>query len=107
KKIIIIVLIAMWILIPLGLTAQEKEKITKLDDLPRFTYQVTGTVTDMITDDSLFSKFAAKVRSDVEGVLQKYDIEDNTTQKRLYGLMNIFYMFDKNYPKVLETIEFL
>ena len=107
KKIIIIVLIAMWILIPLGLTAQEKEKITKLDDLPRFTYQITGTVTDMITDDSLFSKFAAKVRSDVEGVLQKYDIEDNTTQKRLYGLMNIFYMFDKNYSKVLETIEFL
>ena len=107
KKIIIIVLIAMWILIPLGLTAQEKEKITKLDDLPRFTYQVTGTVTDMMTNDSLFFEFATKVRSDVEGVLQKYDIEDNTTQKRLYGLMNIFYMFDKNYPKVLETIEFL
>ncbi len=107
KKIIIVVLIALWMLIPLTATAQEKEKITKLDDLPRFTYQVTGTVTDMITDDSLFSKFAAKVRSDVEGVLQKYDIEDNTTQKRLYGLMNIFYMFDKNYSKVLETIEFL
>ena len=107
KKIIIIVLIAMWILIPLGLTAQEKEKITKLDDLPRFTYQVTGTVTDMMSNDSLFFDFATKVRSDVEGVLQKYDIEDNTTQKRLYGLMNIFYMFDKNYPKVLETIEFL
>ncbi len=97
----------MWILIPLGLTAQEKEKITKLDDLPRFTYQVTGTVTDMMTNDSLFFDFATKVRSDVEGVLQKYDIEDNTTQKRLYGLMNIFYMFDKNYPKVLETIESL
>jgi subtilisin family serine protease len=107
KKIIIIVLIAMWILIPLGLTAQEKEKITKLDDLPRFTYQVNGTVTDMMTSDSLFFEFATKVRSDVEGVLQKYDIEDNTTQKRLYGLMNIFYMFDRNYPKVLETIEFL
>jgi subtilisin family serine protease len=107
KKIIIIVLIAMWILIPLGLTAQEKEKITKLDDLPRFTYQVTGTVTDMMTNDSLFFEFATKVRSDVEGVLQKYDIEDNTTQKRLYGLMNMFYMFDRNYPKVLETIEFL
>lgn len=107
KKIIIIVLIAMWILIPLGLTAQEKEKITKLDDLPRFTYQVTGTVTDMMTNDSLFFDFATKVRSDVEGVLQKYDIEDNTTQKRLYGLMNMFYMFDRNYPKVLETIEFL
>ena len=107
KKNIIAVLVALWILFPLRTFAQEKEKITKLDDLPRFTYEVSGTVTEMFTNDSLFNKFAAKVRSDIEGVLQKYDIEDNTTLKRLYGLMNNFYMFDKNYQKVLETTEFL
>jgi subtilisin family serine protease len=107
KKNVLVVLLVLWVLFPLIIFAQEKEKITKLDDLPRFTYQVTGTVTEMFTNDSLFNDFATKVRSDIEGVLQKYDIEDNTTLKRLYGLMNVFYMFDKNYQKVLETTEFL
>src|SRR5579884_1594295 len=65
------------------LSAQPKKKVTKADDLPRFTYAVNGSVTDMLTSDAAFGPLAAKVRADLESVLANYDIEDRTTLRDL------------------------
>ncbi len=66
---------------------QAKPKITKLDDLPRHTYPVQGSVTDLITSTEKFTPFAAQVRADIEKDLASYDIEDKTTLKNLKGLL--------------------
>ena len=68
-------------------TAPAKPKITKLDDLPRHTYPVQGSVVDIVTAPDKFASFAAAVRADVEKDLATYDIEDKTTLKRLKGTL--------------------
>lgn len=62
-----------------------KPKITKLDDLPRHTYPVQGTVLDLINSDEKFAALSAAVRADTEKDLAAYDIEDKTTLKGLKG----------------------
>ena len=64
-------------------TSAAKPKVTKLDDLPRYTYPVQGSAVDLVTSDAKFSAFAVKVRANIEKNLQDYDIADKTTLKRL------------------------
>jgi hypothetical protein len=64
-----------------------KPKITKADDLPRHTYPVQGTVTDLVLSADKFATLAAQVRTDVEKDLATYDIEDKTTLKGLKGTL--------------------
>jgi hypothetical protein len=64
-----------------------KTTVTSAGDLPRFTYPVSGTASGLVTaDDATFDAFAAKVRTDVESVLAKYDIQDRAT---LRGLLSV------------------
>jgi len=70
---------------PIG--EQSKPKITKLDDLPRHTYPVQGSVVDLVTSADKFAPLAAQVRTDTERDLASYDIEDKTTLKRLKGTL--------------------
>jgi subtilisin family serine protease len=67
--------------------AATKPKITKLDDLPRYTYPVQGSAVDLITSDEKFAAFATAVRGNLEKDLSDYDIEDKTTLKRLKGTL--------------------
>jgi hypothetical protein len=64
-----------------------KPKITKADDLPRHTYPVQGTVTELVLSADKFAALAAQVRTDVEKDLATYDIEDKTTLKGLKGTL--------------------
>jgi len=68
-------------------SAPAKPKITKLDDLPRHTYPVQGSVVDIVTSADKFAPLAAQVRADVEKDLADYDIEDKTTLKNLKGTL--------------------
>ena len=88
-------LLGSWVLsflLSLGLShgqtpATAKPKITKLDDLPRYTYPVEGKAVDLVTSDAKFAAFAAKVRANTEKDLSDYDIADKTTLKRLKGTL--------------------
>lgn len=62
-----------------------KRGVEKLDDLPRHTYAVPGTVTGLITSPAAFDPLARQVEADIERDLADYDIHDKTTLKRLKG----------------------
>jgi subtilisin family serine protease len=64
-----------------------KTRVTNLDELPRFAYPVEGSVVDLITSDERFSEFAAKVRADIEGVLEEYEIDDAATLQGYYRVL--------------------
>jgi subtilisin family serine protease len=68
-------------------TPPAKPKITKLDDLPRHTYPVQGTVTDLVLDDAKFNALATQVYADTEKDLNDYDIADKTLLKGLKGTL--------------------
>ena len=57
----------------------EKPRITSQDQLPRFSYPVTGKVTDLVTNEAAYAKFAPAVRANLEKLLNDYDIADRTT----------------------------
>jgi len=81
-----------------------KKKITTLAELPRHTYHVTGSVSQMMTSDVLFAPFAAKVRVNIKKVFEDYEIEDKSTLKTLYGILLNLDMIERNYGAAFEGI---
>lgn len=75
----------------LGAGAAEKPKITSQDQLPRFEYALTGKAADILTDAPAYEALAAKVRKDLEGLLDQYAIEDRTT---LQGILTTLMSLD-------------
>ena len=67
--------------------APAKKKVTSDADLPRFSYPLTGSASDLLqADDPTFNAFAAKVLADVDSVLTGYDIADKSTLRSLYSV---------------------
>ncbi|MDP9050318.1 MAG: S8 family serine peptidase [Acidobacteriota bacterium] len=65
----------------------QKKVVKTEDDLPRFNYPISGTATALLqSDDATFNAFAAKVKTDVDSVLNDYDIQDRGT---LRSLLNV------------------
>jgi len=83
----------------------EKIKVESVDDLPRFTYEIDGSLVDFVKSDEEFTTFAARVRRDVESVLEEYEIEDATTLKNYYGTLLSLLMLEGEYDAALDTIE--
>jgi prolyl oligopeptidase len=51
--------------------------VRKQEDLPQFTYPMTGTAQVLLTsDDATFNVLASQVKHDLDSVLQDYDIQD-------------------------------
>ena len=86
--------------------AGAKKVVNTLDDLPRFTYPVTGTATDLVqSDDKTFSAFAAKVGADVDAVLAQYDIQDRGEVRSLLTTRLLLQMLSGTDDKAaLDTI---
>jgi subtilisin family serine protease len=71
---------------PATAQAASRKIVRTQDDLPRFTYPVSGTASALLTaDDATFAAFAATVGTDIDAVLAQYQIEDHAT---LRGLLN-------------------
>lgn len=76
-------------LVPSPATAQTSaRKVVKTEaDLPRFNYPIPTTATELLqSDNATFNAFAAKVRDDVDSVLNGYDIEDHAALRDLIGV---------------------
>ena len=83
----------------------EKIKIKSLDDLPRHTYKVKGSVSELLQSDAEFAEFAKKVRDDVESDLAKYQIDDAATLQGKYGTLLALDMLDGRYGDALKRVE--
>jgi hypothetical protein len=69
-----------------GASAQTvgKRKVSNESDLPRFTYPIKGSASDLLqADAATFNIFAAKVRADLDTIFRDYDITDKSTLRLL------------------------
>ncbi|UCD06117.1 MAG: S8 family serine peptidase, partial [candidate division WOR-3 bacterium] len=82
-----------------------EKRISSVDDLPRRSYEVSGSVSELMKDDRAFSAFAAKVRADIESDLEGYDIEDRTTLRNFYSVLKNLDVLEGKYENALKTIE--
>ncbi len=83
-----------------------KRKVSSESDLPRFTYAVAGSASDLLQADSAtFDKFAAPVRADLESELRDYDIQDHAMLRDLLGVELTFQVLSGKEDKAaLETV---
>jgi subtilisin family serine protease len=69
----------------LAAPAQEKKKVEKAADLPRYSYAIDGSVEDTIRDPAKFAAFAREYRRNTETTLATYDVQDKATLRQLIG----------------------
>ncbi len=98
------------LILAVGCLAQQpsstKKKVASESDLPRFTYPLKGTVADLLrSDPDTFNAFAAKIGSDLQSILDNFDIEDKSTERILLATkLSLEELAGKN-EQALQTIE--
>lgn len=85
--------------------AAEKQRIEKESDLPRFSYKISEPLEKIVKDKTLFAKTTVKIRADMEGVLEKYEIADKASHRQyLESLMLLDFLLE-NYDEALVKSE--
>ncbi len=84
---------------------QPEKKITNVDDIPRFTYDVSNTVIELVTSEEAFTPLAKQVRADIENLIETYEIDDKTTFKSFLNTLVLLDMLDENYDAALAGLD--
>lgn len=84
--------------------AQTRKKVEKADDLPRFSYKVSGNLEDLVRDGKKFAEFAAAVRRDTASVLADYEIPDKATERQLHGTLAQIDYLEGRYDTALTEL---
>lgn len=80
-----IVVVSLALALATSAAAQDKKRIDKAADLPRFTYVIDGKLEDVVRDPAKFAPFAQARRRDILSVLDQYDLQDKATLRQLVG----------------------
>lgn len=87
-----------------GAVLKGKKPIESIDDLPRHTYKMACTLTELVTFEKSFVPFANQVRANIEHDLETYDIKDKTTLKKFYGILVTLDILAAEYEEALAGI---
>jgi len=86
-------------------TGAQRIPIQKLDDLPRHTYKITGSVVEFMNDETAIRELAGEVRENIEADLAKYEITDRTTLQGLYADLGSVALIEGNWQRYLDTVD--
>ena len=86
-----------------GAYAQEKKRIDKAADMPRFTYKVDGKLDEVVRDDAKFKAFSTELRRDTESVLAQYDIADKAMLRQELGIVMRLDYLEGRYDEALKN----
>lgn len=81
--------------------------VLKADDLPRHTYRIEGTATDLVRSDEKFAAFAQEVRSNLEADLEAYDIRDATALEGIQSTLLALDLMDGLYDRAETRVAIL
>jgi len=85
--------------------AQDKKKISKLDDLPRYTYATDIKASELLVSENEFVSLSKEVRRDIQNTLNEYEIEDKTTLKGYYATLRNLDLLEGNLESAMEHIQ--
>jgi len=86
-----------------GAHAQEKKRIEKAADMPRFTYKVDGKLDEIVQNDAKFKAFSNELRRDTESVLAQYDIADKAMLRQELGVILRLDYLEGRYDDALKV----
>ena len=84
--------------------AQDKIPVKSADDLPRHTYKIAGSATELLKSDEQSAALAKQVRADVEADLAKYQIDDASTLQKYYNVLLGLDMLEARYDAAVKGI---
>lgn len=84
--------------------AGQKIKVARLDDLPRRTYEIPGTIGELLSSAEQFAALSARLRADLESDLRTYDIEDKTTLKGYHSALMTLDLIERRHDAVREHV---
>lgn len=76
---------------PAATPADDRIPVRTADDLPRFTYPLSGTAAEILADEARMKELIRRVIADVEGMLDTHRIEDPTALRDVYDLLSSAY----------------
>jgi subtilisin family serine protease len=92
--------------------ALAREKIESITDLPVRSYPTQMAPSQMLDDAAAMDALRTQVRIDIEGVLNRYDLQDAATLRRFYGVLSNIALLEgrnedaaRNWEKVRELEE--
>lgn len=94
------------LLLPLlaGGAFAQKPRITSQDQLPRYSYPLSGKVTDVLTGDAAYEKLATAVRADLERLINDYEIVDRATLQEVLGTLLAIAVHAGDFDSALQRI---
>lgn len=90
---------------PAAKAGGSKILVKTADDLPRYTYKIEGKASEFLRSDKPFKEFVAKVKADAESDLAKYEINDATTLKEYYGVLQGIAVLEGRWSDALGYVE--
>jgi tetratricopeptide (TPR) repeat protein len=84
--------------------AQQKTKITKADELPRRTVQLSGKALEILNDAPQLARLNDELIKNFQSDLEKYDIQDNSTLQAYYLTLMTLYAAKGDYDKALSYL---
>jgi subtilisin family serine protease len=92
------------VIMPLAALATDKIRVESNEDLPRFTYEMKGELTEFVQSEAMLA-FADRRRDDVESVLARYEVTDATTLKDYHGTILAVQMLEGDFDGARRSIE--
>jgi subtilisin family serine protease len=83
----------------------EKKKITKQDDLPRHTYEMSMPASELLASHDAVLALAEEVRKNLESDLETYDIEDKTTLQGIHSNLMTIAILEERWDDALARLE--
>ena len=82
-----------------------KKKIEKRDDLPRHSYTLPMSGSEIVRSEDAIAKLAKQVRADLEADLASYDIADKTTVQGMQSALATISLVQHRWDEALEHLK--
>ena len=83
----------------------QKKVIGSQDDVPRFTYEIPGTASEVFTNPQEMGKLVDQLQHDYQELLEAYDIQDKTLLKTIYGTLKNIDLYHLQYEQALNKVK--
>jgi subtilisin family serine protease len=84
--------------------AADKIPITKLADLPPHSYKIADKPSVLFTNRAAVLELATAIEADMKADLAKYDIQDQTATRRMYGTLLTIAMLKGDFAAAKELV---
>lgn len=89
---------------PVHAATGTKTVITRLSDLPTYSYTLPAKPSVMVRDAAAVKALAAAIEKDIRSDLETYDIQDVTTVRRMHGTLLTIAMLKGDYAEARNEV---